>query len=66
MFGAKNICENLQLIYDSVKDMEDRMDSHFKTVYNNQLVLNNRLEKIESMLTKIYNEKQKQEENNHD
>lgn len=66
MFGAKNICENQQLIYDSVKDMENRMDSHFKTVYNNQLVLNSRLEKIESMLTKIYNEKQKQEENNHD
>lgn len=66
MFGAKNICENQQLIYDSVKDMEDRMGSHFKTVYNNQLVLNSRLEKIESMLTKIYDEKQKQEENNHD
>lgn len=66
MFGAKNICENQQLIYDSVKDMEDRMNSHFKTVYNNQLVLNRKLEQIESMLTKIYNEKQKQEENNHD
>lgn len=66
MFGAKNICENQQLIYDSVKDMEDRMGSHCKTVYNNQLVLNSRLEKIESMLTKIYDEKQKKEENNHD